>query len=855
MSWLARWRSAPPDRPAVVVLGAGPRTLTYGTLVARVEAAAAALPGPGPDGELPIAGGHDEELILAFLAALARGAVPRVLPYGRGAAAARAASGGVTSTDPDAPAYRQGSSGTTGRPKSVVISHRALAAQLDAIAGGVGLQAGGVAVGWVPFHHDLGLVGFALLPLWVGGTLVTLPPQAFLRRPGRYLRAIGEHRGAFSAMPTFGFAHCLRAVRDDELAGIDLSSLRTLVCAAEPVHAPTLRAFAERFARCGLDPRALAPAYGLAENVAAATLKPLGVELRTETAPDGRELVSCGPPIAGTRVRILDEDGAELPERRVGEIALEGDSLFSGYADRAREVPFRTGDLGYLSGGELFVCGRKTDLVICAGRNVHPEEAERIAAGVLARHARRVAAFGVEEPALGTQALVLAAELRGAAEPLWRAERARELRQRVQAELGVAPADVRFVPPGWIEVTTSGKIGRAACARRYAEAGWRAEVAPPSGDTPEALLPWLVERVSALTGAAGVRADSELSALGLDSLGVVRLVRLLELETGRAFDLERLAGVPTPAGLAGLAPAGPAREGDAPPRLPPPRTWLGRQLLRGPTLRGRSLGYPAGARLLRELLARPAIRRAAFPDRVALLERCVAAAGAPLDPGEAAFLSTLAHAGMMWRAEVLERAGFDRWVRLEGDVAGPRVIATVHTPFKVLLGPALARRGVRELGAIGNLDPPWLRRLGLHRLAADVEACRVPRSGLRAVLVAHALGVLERGGVVVVLADAVAGSGGLELPFCGRRRPFRPGAAELAVRAAAPLSPLFYDLSPSGAITLRLGPPIEAGAGSHDERVARVTRGFARAYETWFRTGLPLVEWPYLEAFLGFPAA
>jgi acyl-CoA synthetase (AMP-forming)/AMP-acid ligase II len=258
-----------------------------------------------------------------------------------------------------------------------------------------------VFVSWLPLYHDMGLIGAWLTSLHFGFPLVVMSPLRFLARPARWLQAIHEHGGTISGGPNFGFELCLRRIDDDELEGSTSQSWRIAFNGAEPVSPDTVTRFAERFARFGLRPEALTPVYGLAECAVALTVPPLdrGARIdrvarqplarhgRAEPADDTEKHpvrhVACGKPLPGHHVRIVDDAGRVLPDRREGRIQFRGPSATSGYyrnPQATRELFdgdwLNTGDLGYLAEGDLFVTGRTKDLIIRAGRNLHPAELE-----------------------------------------------------------------------------------------------------------------------------------------------------------------------------------------------------------------------------------------------------------------------------------------------------------------------------------------------------------------------------------------------------------------------------------------------------------------------------------------------
>jgi len=394
----------------------------------------------------------------------------------------------------DEVAFVQFTSGSVSSPKGVAITHANLAANIDAINGPAGLATTDtdVAVSWLPLNHDMGLVGMALGALYVARPCVLMRPHAFVRRPVEWLRAIARHRGTVSFAPNFAFDLCVRRVKD--LDGLDLSSWRVAGCGAEPIHAPTLLAFAEKFAPAGFRETALLPCYGLAEHVLAATFSPLRQPLHIDrisrddlldrriAAPtrDGHAsiaLVSCGRPFPGHELQIVDDAGRVLPERHVGEIVLRGPSVMRGYfmhealtVETLRDGRLWTGDLGYLSEGELFVCGRAKDVIIVSGRKYHPQDLEWIVDGLSGVRRGRVVAFAVSEPGVPDRVVVVVEATGTVAEEALTAS----IRKQIADAFGVYVDDVVHVPGGTIDRTTSGKVQRAATKARYERGEFRA---------------------------------------------------------------------------------------------------------------------------------------------------------------------------------------------------------------------------------------------------------------------------------------------------------------------------------------------------------------------------------------------
>jgi 1-acyl-sn-glycerol-3-phosphate acyltransferase len=394
----------------------------------------------------------------------------------------------------DDTALIQYTSGSTGNPKGVVLAHRHLLANIRAIATAIAPRDDDVAVSWLPLYHDMGLIGSWLTSLYLGLELNVMPPTAFLSRPVRWLRAMSDFAGTLSPSPNFGYELCVRHVGDDQLADLDLSKWRMALSGAEPISPETLRRFEERFAPCGFRPQAMTPVYGLAEAGLCVTFPPLDrgplvdvvnrqsflhsgrAEPAGETDPGPLRFVACGRPLAGYQVRVVDEAGQEVGDRHEGHIEFAGPSATPGYFhnDEATRALCRgewrdTGDLGYMASGDLYVTGRSKDIIIRAGRNLHPDELEEEIGNLPDVRKGCVAAFASADPARGTERLVVLAESR-----LDEPEAIERLRSAITALtvdlLDTPPDDVVIAPPGTVLKTSSGKIRRAACRELY-EAG------------------------------------------------------------------------------------------------------------------------------------------------------------------------------------------------------------------------------------------------------------------------------------------------------------------------------------------------------------------------------------------------
>jgi acyl-CoA synthetase (AMP-forming)/AMP-acid ligase II len=364
----------------------------------------------------------------------------------------------------DDTALLQFTSGTTGAPKGAVISHRALLSNAFAIAHGLALRPDDVGVSWLPLFHDMGLIGVLLTAIAHPYAVHVMSPESFVMRPGRWIDTLARVGGTISCAPNFGFELATSRAQEDTTA--TLERVRLLLNGAEPVRPATVARFVDRFAPRGLRRDAVLPVYGMAESTLAVTFPPL--DARFDVA---RGVVSVGAPVAGTSVAVLGPHGRPRREREIGEIRVSGPSLMDGYFRDERASAevliggwLRTGDLGFVDRGRLFVTGRAKDVIIQGGRNVHAVDVERVAHEVCGAAAGAIAAFARRNDDSGTDDLVVLVETLERDEAR-RASLAASLRGEVLAAIGARVDDVRFCPVGAAPRTTSGKVRRGACAR------------------------------------------------------------------------------------------------------------------------------------------------------------------------------------------------------------------------------------------------------------------------------------------------------------------------------------------------------------------------------------------------------
>ncbi|TFW31815.1 hypothetical protein E4O92_12335 [Massilia horti] len=414
-----------------------------------------------------------------------------------------------------ATAFLQYTSGSTSQPKGVEVTHANIAANVEAIRCAFGFGPQSVMASWLPLFHDMGLIGSVVAPAVIGFRSVLMAPATFLKQPARWLEAITSYRATCAGAPDFGWDYCVRHVTEEQKQGLDLSSLQVAYNGSEPVREATLCAFAETFARCGFSPAAQFPCYGMAEATLLVSGGPLSrgprvcfvsksmlerdrVQDCDAGSPDARAIVSCGPAAEGVSVLVVDP-GSCLPVEagRVGEVWVSSPGVARGYWRRIEESApvfraqlagnaggqayLRTGDLGFLRDGELFLTGRLKDLLIFNGRNVYPQDVEELVVRTIDFvEPNGCAAFTIEENGVARLTLVAEADrslvrtvARGAAGNARLAQLdalVRQIRVEVGRQFGVAVGQFLFVRPGTFPRTTSGKVQRSRCAA-LAQAG------------------------------------------------------------------------------------------------------------------------------------------------------------------------------------------------------------------------------------------------------------------------------------------------------------------------------------------------------------------------------------------------
>jgi fatty-acyl-CoA synthase len=387
-------------------------------------------------------------------------------------------------TDPDALGLIQFSSGSTVDPKPVALTHFNLVSQLAALKALMPTREGTheKGVSWLPLYHDMGLIGCLLVAVYWPGELVLLPPEAFLARPAIWLRALSRHRATISPAPNFAYGLCLKRVRDEDLTGVDLSHWTYALNGAEPISHELMNRFCDRFGGFGFRREALMPVYGLSETALAATFTSATGEKSVcrvdaqrlaatgEVTSGPRALVSVGRPVPGCEIEVCGDEGTVLEERQVGRVFARAPFVMKEYFGNpdatARTLTdgwLDTGDLGFVDGGQLYLCGRAKDLVIIRGANHAPQEFEEALWAIAGVRTGCAVALGFFAPETGEESLLILAE-HADSPPV---DLCDQISAAVVAATGIRPHRVELLPPGTLPRTSSGKLKRAEALRQY----------------------------------------------------------------------------------------------------------------------------------------------------------------------------------------------------------------------------------------------------------------------------------------------------------------------------------------------------------------------------------------------------
>ncbi|WP_263264167.1 non-ribosomal peptide synthase/polyketide synthase [Pseudomonas sp. RIT-PI-S] len=635
-------------------------------------------------------------------------------------------------------AFLQYTSGSTALPKGVMVSHGNLIANEVLIRQGFGIGPEDVIVSWLPLYHDMGLIGGLLQPIFSGVPCVLMSPKYFLERPLRWLEAISTYGGTISGGPDFAFRLCRERIPTAALAGLDLSGWRVAYSGSEPIRQGSLQGFAEHLAPCGFAPGSFFACYGLAEatlfvtggqrgqGIGALAVDPMALAEGRVQGGEGACLMSCGRAQAGHGVRIVDPLSLrELPAGQVGEIWAHGPSIAQGYWQNAEASAatfvqadglrwLRTGDLGALQDGELYVTGRLKDLLIVRGQNLYPQDLEQaIERDVDGVREGRVAVFAV--PGDNEEAIGVACEVgRGTQKRLPAAALIEQIRRSVAQACQQAPQVVALLNPGALPKTSSGKLQRSACWPLLSTGELDAYARYPSphaaSEAPCAVDDGAVAAIwRACLGVAQIAPSDDFFLLGGNSISATQVVGTVRAQLGRAVELRTLFEAPVLADFcAALAACALVPADEFAPTLPSRhpqsaaqrRLWLAWQL--DPA--GAAYSIPGGLRLRGEL--DEAAVQAALGQLVARHEGLRTRFG---EDEEQPWQQVEASAEVAW--QVLDLRSLAPAER--EDIARHRRDAEAREPFDLVHGPLLRASLVRLDDTEHEL---WLT---LHHIVAD----------------------------------------------------------------------------------------------------------------------------------------
>ena len=480
-------------------------------------------------------------------------------------------------------AFLQYTSGSTGTPKGVMITHGNLIHNSEVIKAGFSHSPASVFVSWLPVFHDMGLIGKVINPIYCGARSVLMEPAAFLQKPVRWLRAISKYRGTTSGAPNSAYELCIRKISEQDRATLDLSSWAFAFNGSEPVRDSTIARFYETFASCGLRRESVQPCYGMAESTLLVSIGGVGQRPVIHTTDTGAAFVSSGKSWLDERVVVVDPETRQLcRDGETGEIWLASPSIAAGYWNRPEETAaafgariepdgdgpfFRTGDLGFTRGDQIFVAGRLKDLIIIRGRNIYPQDVEHTAGSAHpALNSDLAAAFAIAPTdAEDSEQLVVVCEIgREHLAKLNADEVLLAVRQAVAEEHEVDPAAIVLLRTLTMPKTSSGKIQRRACRERFLAGTlevvgeWHRPAEAIAGDSAarsqsyDAIRDWLVARIAAQTGVAAAQIDvaDPFTRYGLDSQRAVILSGELQDWLGRPLPATIAYDFPTTDALA-----------------------------------------------------------------------------------------------------------------------------------------------------------------------------------------------------------------------------------------------------------------------------------------------------------------
>lgn len=772
-------------------------------------------------------------------------------------------------------AYLQLTSGTTSRAKAIAVTHQAVLNNIASGAARARFTAADVFVGWLPLNHDMGLVALLLTPLVIGAKSVMLSPQHWISNPITMLEAVDRFRGTISHMPNFAFDYIARKVSEEHVTSLDLASWRYVVNGAETVRRESIEAFMRLARLGGAQDDIVMPAYGMGENVLAVTMSAPGKPPRSlwisarELERSGRvvamdqgdadaiSVVGCGRPIDGTWAEIRNDDGDQLPSDEAGSIFLFGSSLCPHYVtDPPQAIEgeggYDTGDIGFLNQDEIFICGRKKEIAIVAGRNINVSVISAIATARIGASCRRSAAFSIYSQEVGTERLILVCEVEN---PLSEEEASRlraEVSEAVFESLDASISDIVFKTNNWLPRTTSGKVNIPKAKEKYLEHMSR-EHRPVAGRP-------ILETISTIAGAAvnGRRLDAEVSLLeqGMDSLTMLETLSRVEqslavkipdtfFETPTISNLAKM--VQTALGDDRVDTQFTAKSVQPSPRKSRSKRLVKSFLIRGPAWTVLSPSYGAGLAIQRAMVTMGFSRRK-FAPQLDLVKQFHRESGSSQLLEESLALTLLANTWSEWRdgalatnpaaSEWITDSNVPSWLANGDDRQGVVLVLPHALRMDRSLHRYLLRRSVRSVGSLNGAVSR------AESSGADDQAGR-QRSRVRQLW--NGRSVLRDGGIFIIAGDGRAGDKAVETSLLGRKTRFRIGAAELAISTGSRFLPAFPTISWNGVVQIRYRPDLCVDTSATNIHAEDLTRLYAEAYIAELSQTFSSLEWAKLK--------
>ncbi|MBF0545107.1 MAG: AMP-binding protein [Candidatus Riflebacteria bacterium] len=778
-------------------------------------------------------------------------------------------------------AFIQFTSGTTYSPKGIEISHEAAILNVGYIAEIVGFKEDWANVGWLPLYHDYGLFSQILLPLIMGGLSVLISPRTWLRHPSLLFKLIEKYGAETTFMPNFGFHYMVRSLSSKELEGCNLNSLRMIGNAGEKADFDSIIHFIEGFQYLGLRKETIKVFYGMAENSAIISATPSDQQIIMKSGIQNgkiisKPVVSCGKPASPIEIEIRGDNCEILQEMYIGKIFIKSPSLFSGYRNRSdltnavmKNGWLETGDLGFLSEGQLFVCGRDKDLIIIAGEKIFPEIVEEICFKVVPKEKiKRIAAFGIPDQKIGTEKCILTIEPSHSFNSQEERSFSTGIVSEIQREFGFTPGDVCFVKKGLICVTTSGKIMRSATRENYLLQDFWPNLSTINPEIALSLDKSTSETLQELQLffnpylAIPISKDENIFLAVTDSLLLLRLINKLEGACNITIPFDKWLKNPTLEYLAKLIKNPEQVKFDQcvcgyqvkqanKPFLKKlvlslfqfPKTVF-RAFADGPIFRNNPLSYKLGVRIQRLVFSIFPLWKIYFGRRLFFLHQLIEMTEKTKHRKKRFLTALMINTWVKWRIHALHNPKtFRKYVKIVISEKLENIIRS-NKPLVFALQQSNGRYIISKTPQFAIRKPlPVVCGAGYDELSKRVSRFKFLYDGLN-----H----LKSGGAVLLVADAIPGNQkGIAVTVPSGTKIFKPGSAELAVRSNGLLIPVLTNMDDWGRFTIEFLDPIESKSASEDLQIAEMTerlgKKFASRFESDFQNRMFYILETYFE--------